>query len=201
MLTKDYIRRKAKFNAEDEDFILSVYSQVFDKEVSLRIVPVRSTKADEEDGVTDRVVEICNDLINLGSSNLVLVKEAVWKYFNRYGKLVSYTLDADTVRFEKQEITKDEYASLNVRRQRDLFETHSMQDCWGLIGEPEYRTCLSPELWDHRFGFITYYPEWEEDGLNILVRNGEIFGYANGLNPIVKEFDNPELRSVYELWR
>jgi len=200
MITKEKFRKEASFNIEDDEFELSVYSKIFDKEINLKVIPELSDNVDEKDGITDRIIEISNDLINLDFSNLTSVQETAWKCFNRYSELCSFTLNVDDEQYEKDEISKDEYQSLNKKRQQDLYEIYNKEDCWNKIGEPEYRTCLSPRIWNHRFGLITFYPEWEEVGLNVLVRNGKIIGYANGLDPIIRKFDDPKLKSVYELW-
>ena len=200
MITKEQFRKDATFKIEDDEFVLLVYSKLFGKEMYLKVIPEEPDEVNEKDGITDRIIEIGNDLINLDSSNLTLIRETVWKCFNRYIELCSFTLNIDDERYEKVEITKDEYEALNRERTQDLYEIYSEDDCWNKIGEPEYRTCIFPRIWNHRFGFITFYPEWEEVGLNILVRNGEIIGYANGLDPIIRKFDNPKLKSVYELW-
>lgn len=200
MITKEKFRKEAKFDSEDEAFILSVYSKLFAKEINLKVMPEESAKKDEKDGITDRIIDISNDLINLDASNLALTQETVWKCFNHYGDSISHTLYEDDELYKKGKISKDDYQALNRQRQQECYDIYSKTDCWAQIGEPEYQTCLFPSLWQHRFGFITFYPEWEDEGLNILVRNGEIIGYANGIDPIVKAFDNPKLKSVYELW-
>ena len=166
------------------------------------MIPEDLDQVDEKEGITDRIIAISNDLIQLEPSNLETVRNTIWKCFNRYGDLEigSYTLYADDELYDKGEIPKKEYQRLNRKRQQELYEIYNEEDCWRTIGEPEYRTCLFPEIWDHRFGLITFYPEWEENGLNIIVRNGVIIGYANGHDPIRSGFDYPELKSIYELW-
>lgn len=201
MISKEQFRKEATFNRVTEEFVLLVYSKIFNKKIKLIVTPEDLDINDGEDGITDRIIEISNDLIKLESSNLEMIQETVWKCFNRYGELVSYTLTIDNEKYDRGEISKNEYQSINKQRQQELYDISSMEDCWNKIGEPEYRTCLFPEIWNHRFGFITFYPAWEENGLNILVRNGRIIGYANGPDPIVKELDNPALKSVYELWQ
>lgn len=195
-MTKEKFRQEATFDEEESSFILSLYSKLFSEQVTLLVTP----ELEEKEQVSDRIIDIINDLYNLDPSNLEVVKNTVWKAFNRYGELRSYTLYEDDDRFKKNEITKEEYALINKNRQQELFEIYSKEDCWDQIGEPQFQTCLWPDHWKHRFGLLVFYPEWEENGLSILVRNGEIFGYANGLDPIIPEFDNPEVSSVYELW-
>ncbi len=199
MITKEQFRKDAKFNIENNEFELSVYSKIFDKDIKLKVIPELPDSVNEKDGITDRIIEIINDLINLDFSNLSSIQEIVWKCFNHYSELCSFTLNVDDEQYEKGEISKDEYQLLNKKRQQDLYEIYNKEDCWNKIKEPEYRTSLSPRIWNHRFGLIVFYPEWEEDGLNILVRNGEIIGYANGPDPIIRKFDDPKLKSVYEL--
>lgn len=189
MITKEYILQYAE--EKDGGLSLTVYSKVFNEQVSFKIFP-------DDDGITERIVEIANDLMDLEPSALVTIRETVWKAFNRYGELVDYTLYEDTERYGKGQISRDELNEINRRRQQELYDIYSEQDCWETIGKPEYGTCLFPDIWKHRFGLITFYPEWEQEGLNIIVRNGVIIGYGQH---ITSEYDDPNLKSVYELWR
>ncbi|PIE77364.1 MAG: hypothetical protein CSA15_13345, partial [Candidatus Delongbacteria bacterium] len=116
MITKEQFRKEAKLNIEDNEFELSVYSKIFDKEINLKVIPESPDSVDEKDGITDKIIEISNDLINLDASNLALIQETVWKCFNRYSELHSFTLNVDDEQYEKGEISKDEYQSLNKKR-------------------------------------------------------------------------------------
>lgn len=200
MITKEYFQKKATFNIENEAFSLTIHSKIFNKEVAILIPFDRDKKEGINEKTLDKIIEIINDVSNLDASNLKTIQKTAWKAFNRYGEFVSYTLYKDDEKYENGQISREEYTQLNKNRQQELYEVFNEQDCFNSLGEPEYRTCLFPEIWNHRFGMITFYPEWEENGLNILVRNSNIIGYASGDNPIIKEFDNPKLQSVYELW-
>ncbi|MFD0797587.1 hypothetical protein ACFQZJ_08955 [Maribacter chungangensis] len=200
MITKKYFREKAFYNKDEQAYVLRVHSNLSGTDILAKVLPEEPKAVNEEDGVSDKILAILNELTALPVSKLDLIKKTAWSSFNDYGKLVSFTLLEDDNKFKNGTITREEYQNLNKKRQRDLFEIYSEHDCWKSLGKAEFKSCLFPRIWNHRFRLITFYPEWEGDGLNIVVRNGEIIGYANGLDPITKAFDDPKLKAINELY-
>lgn len=197
MISKEVFTENAVVNQEEEEFVIRLHSDVFDKKVDLKVVPEEEEDTDDENGITDRIIDIANDLLSLEAIHLESIQEIVWKCFNGNSKIWSYASFEDQKKYETGEMTPQEYLELNKKGQQELYEIYDRQSCWDKIGEPEYRTCLYPSIWNHRFGFITFYPEWEENGLNILLRNGKIIGYVKGSDPITSGIDDPNVQSVY----
>lgn len=48
MITKEQFRKEAKLNIEDNEFELSVYSKIFDKEINLKVIPESPDSVDEK---------------------------------------------------------------------------------------------------------------------------------------------------------
>lgn len=128
MIKKEYFKHNASFDEEAAEYVLSIYSSLFGKDVEMRVIPEKPEAVNEKDGISDKIIAMLNDLIALPSSQIDLVKETAWKSFNRYGELVSYTLIEDE-KYENGLMSLEKFQALNKKRQQYLFEIHSNEDC------------------------------------------------------------------------
>ncbi len=58
MITKEQFRKEARFNNDEYEFVLLVYSKLFDKEIDLKVLPESTDRVHEKDGITNRFIAI-----------------------------------------------------------------------------------------------------------------------------------------------
>ncbi len=128
-------------------FEMQMYSSFFDKKITVQFF----TK-DEQEHLSDKMVDSLNDFLNLTETDRNTIKEFLWK--------------------DCQDSFEDtDYGAEEGQTNYDYFNIHNLEDAHkkSFIN----RVQIFEEGLKNRYAFVLFYPEWEQEhGCGIVLQNG-----------------------------
>jgi hypothetical protein len=156
-MTKDDIRNLATWRNSYE-LELKCFPPVFDKSVNVQIL----TK--EQDHISDRSVQIINDLLGLSVQDLEIIKDYLWEDCKLNCEISNYGFDIPAGKTE-QEVNHEEFGVLN---REDAYAKSDLK--YLLVCEDDQDT------YTNNYGFLTFDNEWNGHLTVVVMKNGYLVG-------------------------
>jgi hypothetical protein len=143
---------------------LTVFSEMFGRDVEVRLIPGQDTGRD----VSATMVAVLNDFLALKKEDLETVKEYLWEDCKDAFANVSYGVDAR----EGETETEANFREFGIHDKEDAYNQSDF-DCVAIDGDDD--------IFQNRYGMIRFYPVWEQEhGCGIVMQNGKLIArYSN----------------------
>jgi hypothetical protein len=156
-MTKDDILNMTTWR-DSHEIRLKCFPPVFEKSVDVHIL----TK--DKDRISDRSVQIVNDLLGLSVQHLKTIKNYLWEDCKLNCEVSDYGFDVPEGKTE-QEVNHEEFGVFNGE---DAYEKSNL----------EYLLISENDQDDHtnNYGLLTFDNEWNGHLTVVVMKNGDIVG-------------------------